>query len=115
MHTDEITQIYEKVGREIEQNLQNLMMPPSNPLIAQLHQLLEAVVMARNSREVNSATMLLTNPLIGKNPLIAQWLEAVVMARNSREVNSATLLLTKVKLALPLLNHPPSLALDKDS
>ncbi|KAK3085676.1 hypothetical protein FSP39_006989 [Pinctada imbricata] len=65
MHSDEITQIYEKVGREIEQTLQSFMLPPTNPLIGQLHKLLESVIMARNSREVNTATMLLTKAVDG--------------------------------------------------
>ena len=55
--TDEITQIYDKIAREIEQHLQSV--PPSNPQVVQLHSLLEAVLLARNSREIVTALALL--------------------------------------------------------
>ncbi len=57
--TDEITQIYDKIAREIEQHLHTVMAPPSTPQVQALHSLLEAVVVARNSKEVSTANALL--------------------------------------------------------
>ncbi|KAJ8302562.1 hypothetical protein KUTeg_018958 [Tegillarca granosa] len=57
---DEISQIYEKVAREMEQHLQHLIgIPPGNPLVGQLQGLLEAVALARNSHDIAAARALI--------------------------------------------------------
>lgn len=55
----------EKIGRDIEQVLQNFMVPPSNPLGSQLHKVLDAVLYARNSREIGSIETLLQKTVNG--------------------------------------------------
>ncbi|XP_076110950.1 CCR4-NOT transcription complex subunit 1-like isoform X1 [Mytilus galloprovincialis] len=52
-YSDESFQLFERIIREIEQHVQQLqiMFPASNPQINQLHSLLEALTMLRNSRE----------------------------------------------------------------
>ncbi|XP_078337543.1 CCR4-NOT transcription complex subunit 1-like isoform X2 [Crassostrea virginica] len=62
---DEISQMLEKIGRDIEQVLQNFMVPPSNPLGSQLHKVLDAVLYARNSREIGSIETLLQKTVNG--------------------------------------------------
>ena len=58
--TDEITQIYDKCVQEIEQHLHALMQAgASTQHIQVLQMLLEAVVLARNSREIVTALALL--------------------------------------------------------
>ena len=57
--TDEISQIYDKIAREIEQHLHTVMAPPSNPQVQTLHSLMEAVIVARNSKEIQTAHALL--------------------------------------------------------
>ncbi len=58
--TDEITQIYDKCVQEIEQHLHALMQAgASSQHIQVLQLLLEAVVLARNSREIVTALALL--------------------------------------------------------
>ncbi|KAJ8302566.1 hypothetical protein KUTeg_018962 [Tegillarca granosa] len=57
---DEISQIYEKIAREMEQHLQHLIgIPPGNPLVGQLQGLLEAVALARNSHDIAAARALI--------------------------------------------------------
>ena len=54
---DDSFQVFERIGREIEQHIQQIQMlfPTSTPQINQLHNLLEALVLVRNTREpVNS-------------------------------------------------------------
>ena len=53
--TDEITQIYDKIAREIEQHLRLAISPPNSPQVQALRGLLEAVILARNSREIVTA------------------------------------------------------------
>ena len=50
---DDSLQLFERIGREIEQHIQQLqiMFPGSNPLISHLHALLETLIVVRNSRE----------------------------------------------------------------
>ena len=50
---DDSLQLFERIGREIEQHIQQLqiMFPGSNPLVTQLHALLETLIVVRNSRE----------------------------------------------------------------
>lgn len=55
----------EKIGRDIEQVLQTFMVPPSNPLANQLHKVIEAVMYARNSREIGSIETLLQKTVNG--------------------------------------------------
>ncbi|XP_056008647.1 CCR4-NOT transcription complex subunit 1-like isoform X3 [Ostrea edulis] len=62
---DEISQMLEKIGRDIEQVLQTFMVPPSNPLANQLHKVIEAVMYARNSREIGSIETLLQKTVNG--------------------------------------------------
>ena len=57
--TDEITQIYDKIAREIEQHLHTVIAPPTNPQVQTLHSLMEAVIVARNSKEIQTAHALL--------------------------------------------------------
>lgn len=58
--TDEITQIYDKCVSEIEQHLHALIQSSAqNQHMQVLHTLLEAVVLARNSREIVTALALL--------------------------------------------------------
>lgn len=63
--TDEISQIYDKIIREIEVNhLPTLALgPPNNPQLVQTHGLLEAVRLAANSRQEAAAQNLLTKVL----------------------------------------------------
>ena len=63
--TDEITDIYNKLAREIDNHIHTVMAPPSNPQVVALHKLLEAVILARNSREVVTALALLTKAVEG--------------------------------------------------
>lgn len=57
---DDISQIYEKIAREMEQHLQHLIgIPPGNPLVGQLQGLLEAVALARNSHDIAAARALI--------------------------------------------------------
>ena len=59
---DDITQIYEKISREIEHNHLHTMTlggAPNNPQVLQIHGLLEAVRVAASSREVVAAHALL--------------------------------------------------------
>nr|XP_006813651.1 PREDICTED: CCR4-NOT transcription complex subunit 1-like [Saccoglossus kowalevskii] len=73
--TDEITQIYDKCAGDIEQYLQCTVATPNNPLLSAIHSLLEAVLLARNSREIVTALALLQKAveglLEGLNPQIA--------------------------------------------
>ncbi|XP_046333509.2 CCR4-NOT transcription complex subunit 1-like isoform X5 [Haliotis rufescens] len=63
---DEITMIYEKIARDIEQHLQQMMgIPAGSPMGSQLHSLLEAVLLARNSREIVTAIALLQKAVEG--------------------------------------------------
>lgn len=62
---DEITEIYNKLGREIDTQLHAIMAPATNPQVIALQKLLEAVVMARNSREVVTALGLLQKAVEG--------------------------------------------------
>ena len=66
---DDITVIYEKVLLEMDAHLQVLLAPPSSPLVAQLHSLREALLMARNSRDIIYASTLLQK--VG-------WLEGIM-------------------------------------
>ena len=53
-------QIYDKMARDIEQHLQHVMgVPATNPLYAQMTNLLETVLHARNSRDIQTAIALL--------------------------------------------------------
>ena len=53
-------QIYDKMARDIEQHLQHIMnVPATNPLYAQMTNLLETVLHARNSRDIQTAIALL--------------------------------------------------------
>ncbi|KAL5022887.1 hypothetical protein ScPMuIL_002042 [Solemya velum] len=64
--TDDIAHIYERVGREIEQHLQQLGgLPPTNHPAAHLHALYEAVLLARTTRELSSAMTLLQKAVEG--------------------------------------------------
>jgi hypothetical protein len=59
--TDEITQIYDKIAHDIEQYLlsQCALSQQPSPLVQSLPSLLEAVLLARNSREIVTALALL--------------------------------------------------------
>ncbi|KAL3860717.1 hypothetical protein ACJMK2_010802 [Sinanodonta woodiana] len=58
--TDEMTLIFDRIAREIEQTMQQMMnIPGINQMASQLHTLLEAVILARNSRENVSAIVTL--------------------------------------------------------
>ena len=63
--TDEITQIYDKMAREIEQKLRSIIVPIMNQQVAALHNLLESVLVARNSREIVAALVLLQKAVEG--------------------------------------------------
>ncbi|KAK2193621.1 hypothetical protein NP493_11g11020 [Ridgeia piscesae] len=63
--TDEITQVYDKMAREIEQKLRSLVVPIMHPQVAALHNLLESVLVARNSREIVAALVLLQKAVEG--------------------------------------------------
>ena len=63
--TDEITQVYDKMAREIEQRLRSLVVPIMHPQVAALHNLLESVLVARNSREIVAALVLLQKAVEG--------------------------------------------------
>ncbi|KAK6167378.1 hypothetical protein SNE40_021420 [Patella caerulea] len=63
---DEIMIIYEKIVREIEQHLQQMInIPSSNPMIAQLNSLMEAIILARQNREMVTAVALLQKAVEG--------------------------------------------------
>ncbi|GFQ94535.1 CCR4-NOT transcription complex subunit 1 [Trichonephila clavata] len=62
---DEITQLYDKLISELEIFLHGLIVNPNNPHLAALHALLEAVVVARNTREMASAVALLQKAVEG--------------------------------------------------
>ncbi|XP_062589790.1 CCR4-NOT transcription complex subunit 1-like isoform X3 [Saccostrea cucullata] len=62
---DEISQMLEKIGMEIEQVLQTMMIPPSNPLGNQLRKLLDAVMFSRSSREMASIETLVQKTVSG--------------------------------------------------
>lgn len=55
---DEISQIYDKLISELEILLHGVI-APGNPHLTALHNLLEAVLVARSTREVTSAVALL--------------------------------------------------------
>ena len=58
--SEEVMQIYDKMARDIEQHLQHVIgVPGTNPLYAQMTNLLETVIHARNSRDVQSSMALL--------------------------------------------------------
>ena len=57
--TDELSQIYEKIAREIEQHLHSLIAAPNSPQVIALKSLLDNVLLAHNSRDVVSALQLL--------------------------------------------------------
>jgi CCR4-NOT transcription complex subunit 1 len=63
--TDEITQIYDRIARDIEQHLHAIIAPPGSAQVAVLHSLLEAVLLARNSREIVTALGLLQKAVEG--------------------------------------------------
>ena len=63
--TDEITQIYDKMARDIEQKLRSIVTPMMNAQVVALHNLLEAVLVARNSREIVAALVLLQKAVEG--------------------------------------------------
>nr|KAG5712160.1 hypothetical protein BaRGS_014510 [Batillaria attramentaria] len=62
---DDLMMIYERIVRDLEQHLQMVAMLPSNPLLTQLHSLLESAVQARNSREPRAANHLLQKAVEG--------------------------------------------------
>ncbi|XP_033113474.1 CCR4-NOT transcription complex subunit 1-like isoform X3 [Anneissia japonica] len=63
---DEITQIYDKCATEIEQHIQHVsMIAPNNQHLHVMELLLEAVVLARNSREIVTALSLLQKAVEG--------------------------------------------------
>lgn len=51
--------MYDKIASEIKQHVQMVALPPGNSHFVQLHSLLEAVLLARSSREIVSALALL--------------------------------------------------------
>ncbi|KAG8177929.1 hypothetical protein JTE90_000793 [Oedothorax gibbosus] len=61
---DEISQIYDKLISELEILLHNVI-APGNPHLTALHNLLEAVLVARSNREVTSAVALLQKAVDG--------------------------------------------------
>ncbi|XP_070574645.1 LOW QUALITY PROTEIN: CCR4-NOT transcription complex subunit 1-like [Ptychodera flava] len=63
--TDEITQIYDKCAADIEQYIHAAVAPPNNPHVQAMHSLLEAVLLARNSREIVTALALLQKAVEG--------------------------------------------------
>jgi CCR4-NOT transcription complex subunit 1 len=63
--TDEVVQIYDKLCREIEQHLHAIIATPSNPQMAALSSLLEAVLMARHDRDMVTAVPLLQKAIEG--------------------------------------------------
>ncbi|XP_064641680.1 CCR4-NOT transcription complex subunit 1-like isoform X3 [Lineus longissimus] len=65
--TDEITQIYDKIAHDIEQYLlsQYAISQQQSPLLQSLASLLEAVLLARNSREIVTAIALLQKAVEG--------------------------------------------------
>ncbi|CAH1270308.1 CNOT1 [Branchiostoma lanceolatum] len=63
--TDEITQIYDRIISELEQHLHAILAPPTNQQVAAMHSLLEAVILARNSREIVTALALLQKAVEG--------------------------------------------------
>ncbi|XP_071959089.1 CCR4-NOT transcription complex subunit 1-like isoform X2 [Antedon mediterranea] len=63
---DEITQIYDKCATEIEQHIQQAsLIAPNSQHVQVMEMLLEAVVLARNSREVVNALSLLQKTVDG--------------------------------------------------
>ncbi|KAL4234231.1 CCR4-NOT transcription complex subunit 1 [Mactra antiquata] len=63
---EDIGLVYEKIGVEIEQHIQHLMNYPNNhPLLVQMRSLMEAIIMARNSRDVPSTVALLQKAVEG--------------------------------------------------
>ncbi|XP_013418035.1 CCR4-NOT transcription complex subunit 1 [Lingula anatina] len=63
--TDEITAIYEKIATEIDNQLKQIIAPQSTAHVAALHGILDAVVLARNSREIVTALSLLQKTVEG--------------------------------------------------
>ena len=57
--TDEISAIFDKVAHDMEVQMRPIMNNPTSPLVAALPSLLEAVYLARQSREVVTALALL--------------------------------------------------------
>lgn len=58
--SEEIIQIYERIIREMELHLQQLItLPASNPLLAQMRGLLETVIMSATTKDITSAVALI--------------------------------------------------------
>ncbi|XP_077972852.1 CCR4-NOT transcription complex subunit 1-like [Styela clava] len=62
---DEITQVYDRCIRELEQHIQAISLPPNSLPQSQLQNLLEATAHARNSREIVTALALLQKAVEG--------------------------------------------------
>lgn len=56
---DEVTLIYERIVRDLEQHLQVISIMPNNPMTVQLHSLLDTAIQTRNSRDSRAANILL--------------------------------------------------------
>lgn len=79
--TDDVAQIYDKCMTELEQHLQSIPHTLAmNPQAQALRSLLEAVVVARNSRDAIAALGLLQKVSVNNSPVtahlefIAHWL-----------------------------------------
>lgn len=63
--TDDVTQIYDKVSSELDNYVHSIIAPANNPQAIALHSLMEAIFMARNSRDVLPALSLLRKAVEG--------------------------------------------------
>ncbi|XP_070201958.1 CCR4-NOT transcription complex subunit 1-like isoform X11 [Littorina saxatilis] len=62
---DEVSLIFERIVRDLEQHLQVISIMPNSPMTAQLHSLLETAIQTRNAREPRAATILLQKAVEG--------------------------------------------------
>ena len=58
---DDVAHICDKIARVIESLLRYDRMSPTHPLVVQMHALLEAVLLTRNSRDMATACLGLMN------------------------------------------------------
>ena len=56
---DEVTLVYERIVRDLEQHLQVIPILPNSPMTVQLHGLLDTAIQTRNSRDSRAANILL--------------------------------------------------------
>ncbi|XP_076470610.1 CCR4-NOT transcription complex subunit 1-like isoform X2 [Babylonia areolata] len=62
---DEVTLIYDRIVRDLEQHLQVVPVVPQNPMTVQLHSLLDTAITTRNLREPRHSAVLLQKAVEG--------------------------------------------------